>query len=158
MGEQLDAIVRALASRGIPVALLKGAAMGRTVYDSPAARLVNDLDLLIPSDRVDEARAALLGLGYRAAVPRAAAAWAAGKRRYRAELQMVGAAPGREGLLVEFHWSLVELPYLIDRIPMAEVWASARPCPGLPGALLPDAATLLLHARTWPCTTAAACA
>jgi hypothetical protein len=58
---------------------------------------------------------------------------------------MVCTAPERRGLLVELHWSLVELPYYVERIPMAEAWATTRPAGSLPGASLPDPATLLLH-------------
>ena len=58
---------------------------------------------------------------------------------------MVCVNPDRRGLLVELHWSLVELPYYVERIPMREVWATTRPAAGLPGASIPDAATLLLH-------------
>jgi hypothetical protein len=40
---------------------------------------------------------------------------------------------------------LVELPYYVERIPMREIWATTRPAESLPGASLPDPATLLLH-------------
>jgi hypothetical protein len=146
MDLELARIVRALAAAGAPVALLKGAALGRTAYGSPAERPVDDFDLLIPAAAVDAARAALAGLGY----------WPAGllgrgrlgrwQRRYRCELPMLGNLPGGQAVLVELHWSLVELPYYIERIPMAQVWAATTPFPGLPGAALPDPATLLLHA------------
>jgi hypothetical protein len=145
MGEELVRIAAALATGGTPVALLKGAATGRTVYGSPAARLVNDLDLLIPADNVEEARAAVALLGYDAHGPPGSGRFGRWQRRYRCELQMVCADPARRGLLVELHWSLVELPYYVERIPMREVWATTRPAERLPGAVLPDPATLLLH-------------
>ena len=34
----------------MPVLLLKGAALGRMVYGSPAERPISDFDLLIPAD------------------------------------------------------------------------------------------------------------
>jgi hypothetical protein len=58
---------------------------------------------------------------------------------------MVCQAPDRRGLLVELHWSLVELPYYIETISMDEIWQSAVPAVDLPGAFTPDPATLLLH-------------
>ena len=67
------------------------------------------------------------------------------QQRYRAELPLVCTAPDRERLLVELHWSLVELPYYIDHIPMAEIWQAAESLVGLSGAWLPDPATALLH-------------
>jgi hypothetical protein len=48
-------------------------------------------------------------------------------------------------ILLELHWALVEAPYYIDHIPLEEAWQRAGPAPDLPGALLPDPATLLLH-------------
>ena len=39
--------------------LLKGAALGRLVYGSPADRPIGDLDLLIPAGRLDAAREAM---------------------------------------------------------------------------------------------------
>ena len=53
----------------IPVVLLKGAALALTVYPDPAARTMGDIDVLIPRDRVDEAVARVMPLGYRAYGP-----------------------------------------------------------------------------------------
>ena len=122
--------------------LLKGAALGRMVYGSPAERPISDLDLLIPANRLERAREALAERDYQSAGLFWLTRW---QQRYRAELPLVCSAPGRERLLVELHWSLVELPYYIDRIPMAEIWQAAEPIAGLPGARLPDPATALLH-------------
>ena len=87
----------------------------------------------------------MAALGYAAHGPLGSGRFGRWQRRYRCELQMVCAHPDRRGLLVELHWSLVELPYYVERIPMAEVWATTRPAEGLPGASIPDPATLLLH-------------
>jgi hypothetical protein len=145
MDAELARITSALASCAVPAALLKGAATGRMVYGSPAARLVNDLDLLVPADDVEQARAAVGALGYAAHGPVGSGRFGRWQRRYRCEIQMVCTHPERRGLLVELHWSLVELPYYVERIPMNEVWAATRPVAGLPGAAIPDPATLLLH-------------
>jgi hypothetical protein len=48
-------------------------------------------------------------------------------------------------LLVELHWALLEMPYYIDRIPMAEVWDGAVPVDAS-GAWRLDHATMLIHA------------
>lgn len=142
MQAELAAIVVALHEAGVPVLVLKGAALGRMVYGSPAERPIGDFDLLIPADRLDPAREALAKRDYQATGLFWLTRW---QQRYRAELQLVCYAPGRERLLVELHWSLVELPYYIDRIPMAEIWQASEPAAGLPDAWLPDAATALLH-------------
>ena len=142
MEAELVAIAAALEDAGVPVLLLKGAALGRMVYGSPAERPVSDFDLLIPADQLEPARQALVERQYRAAGLFWLTRW---QQRYRAELPLVCYAPGRERLLVELHWSLVELPYYIDRIPMAEIWQASEPVAGLSGARLPDPATALLH-------------
>ena len=59
MEAELAAIAAALDEAGVPVLLLKGAALGRMVYGSPAERPISDLDLLIPADRLERAREAL---------------------------------------------------------------------------------------------------
>ncbi len=151
MAAELERVAGALAAGAVPVALLKGAALGRTIYESPAARVVNDLDLLIPAAQVEAARRTLTGLGYRAPGLPGSGRFGRWQRRYRAELPMICAQPDeRRGLLVELHWSLVELPYYIERIPMADIWATVS-SPGLlagagpAGLPVPDPATLLLH-------------
>ena len=145
MAQELERVAAALAVRGIPVALLKGAALGRTVYDSPAARQVSDLDLLIPAADAEEAGRSMAALGYASHSSLGRGAFGRWQRRYRAELQMVCKIPDRQGLLIELHWSLVELPYYIERIPMADFWAATAPYNRLPGASIPDPAALLLH-------------
>lgn len=139
---ELARAVESLAAIGVPVLLLKGAALGRTVYSSTAERPAGDLDILIASDQVEAARRALHGLGYAAGgfywLPR----W---QRRYRAELPMHRQTAEGLRVLLELHWALVEAPYYIDRIPSQEVWQHAQPAPQLPGAFLPDPAVLLIH-------------
>lgn len=139
---ELAAVSAALAGAGVDVLLLKGAALGRTVYASTAERPAGDLDLLIRSEQVERARQALHDLGYRAGglywLPR----W---QRRYRAELAMLRQAEDGSHILVELHWALVEAPFYIDQIPLDEIWQAAHPAPQLAGAWLPDPATLLIH-------------
>jgi hypothetical protein len=139
---ELADVTAALAGAGVGVLLLKGAALGRTVYASTAERPAGDLDLLIRSEQVEHARQALQGLGYRAGglywLPR----W---QRRYRAELAMVRETGEGGRVLVELHWALVEAPFYIDAIPLDAVWQGAQPAAQLPGAGVPDPATLLIH-------------
>jgi hypothetical protein len=61
----LRRVVDTLDGVGVPVMLLKGAALVDTVYDDPAQREMLDLDLLVPRDRLPDANAALATLGYR---------------------------------------------------------------------------------------------
>lgn len=55
---------RLLAPLGIPVVLLKGAAFVAAGLDAGNGRLIGDLDILVPRNRLDEAEAALLGAGW----------------------------------------------------------------------------------------------
>ncbi len=51
---------RALSPHGIPVILLKGAAIAAAGLNAAKGRRIGDLDILVPRDRLDEAEAALL--------------------------------------------------------------------------------------------------
>jgi hypothetical protein len=59
-----DSVLRALAGKGIPTVLLKGAALSRTVYPEPATRGMHDLDILVPVACAAEAMALLAQLGW----------------------------------------------------------------------------------------------
>jgi hypothetical protein len=143
MQSALEQAVAALESADIPVLLLKGVALGHSLYGSPAERPIGDLDLLIAPDKLVAARQALLPLGY---CPQGLYWLTRWQQRYRAELPFVNQSAEFSGLLLELHWSLVELPWYIDQIPPGDVWHAATPVPDLPGAWLPDPAVLLLHA------------
>ena len=66
MRAQLDAATHLLASAGIPVVPLKGAALLRNdAWPDPAAREMTDLDLLVlDADQADDAQAVLIAAGY----------------------------------------------------------------------------------------------
>lgn len=143
MEDELARVVQALAVAGIPVLLLKGAALGRTVYGSPAERPVSDFDLLVPRSAMQAACLALQTRSYQAA----GLYWLAQQQqRYRAELPLLRTEEDGFRLMIELHWALLEAPFYMDHIPAAEVWHGAQPAPDLPGALIPAPATLLIHA------------
>ena len=52
---ELAGILTAFDRAGIPVMLLKGAALGPTIYGRPDLRPMGDVDLLVPSEHVEEA-------------------------------------------------------------------------------------------------------
>ena len=58
--------VRALESAGIPVLVLKGAALARLVYANPLLRPMRDVDLLVPAAAARQASLILSGLGFTA--------------------------------------------------------------------------------------------
>jgi hypothetical protein len=54
---------------GVPVLLLKGAALAEVYYPRPEWRVMGDVDLLVPSADADSVWERLLGLGYRIDTP-----------------------------------------------------------------------------------------
>jgi hypothetical protein len=65
LGAAAEAL-RRLAAAGIPVAALKGLHLAAAVYEHPALRHMGDVDLLVPADQLEAARAVLLAAGYAA--------------------------------------------------------------------------------------------
>ena len=61
----LAEVARALAARGVPVLLLKGAALARLIY-GPGRRSMLDVDVLVPAAGWSAALAAMVGLGAQA--------------------------------------------------------------------------------------------
>lgn len=61
---RLNQTLAGLAAARIPVVLLKGAALGQTVYDSLVQRPMLDLDLLVPQSDLGTARAVALTCGW----------------------------------------------------------------------------------------------
>ncbi len=55
---------RTLMPLGMPVVLLKGTAFVAAGLDAGQGRLIGDLDILVPANRLDEAEAALLAAGW----------------------------------------------------------------------------------------------
>jgi hypothetical protein len=123
MEAELAAVAAALHASGTSVMLLKGAALGRTVYGSPAERPLGDMDLLIPAAAaLPRASRALAQRGYEAQQLLLLPRW---QGRYYAQRRLVRPASAGQRFVVELHWSLFELPYYVDLIPMAELWQAA---------------------------------
>lgn len=59
-----DRLINALTEAEIRSMLLKGAALAETVYEDPAEREMLDIDVLVPAERIGDATAALVELGY----------------------------------------------------------------------------------------------
>ena len=60
----LAQITNAFVQENIPLILLKGAALGQTVYDDPLGRIMSDIDLWVQDADVPRAVEALVTLGY----------------------------------------------------------------------------------------------
>ncbi|HTY69606.1 MAG TPA: nucleotidyltransferase family protein [Alphaproteobacteria bacterium] len=133
-------LLAALNAAGIYPLLLKGAlSLFGGLYPDVAARMIRDLDILVPAAQLGDATRTLGSLGYAVIA------------RYEAGHNAYGdfARPHDPGA-VDVHLELVETPYLL---PATEVWARAKPKEAAPGAVFfvpsPSDAALhhLLHAQ-----------
>ncbi|MCX6032010.1 MAG: nucleotidyltransferase family protein [Chloroflexi bacterium] len=129
---ELDAALRGLAEAGLPVILLKGAALAEAVYGNPALRPLGDCDLLVRPAEAPRALAALAGLGYAATEPEPRPGDAL---RYESQLSV--RKPPPIAVQIELHWSLFDAPYYQARLPLDWFWDTALPLPGTaPGSML----------------------
>jgi hypothetical protein len=60
----IDQLLTAFAAAGIPIILLKGAALAHRIYSSPALRPMVDVDVLVNARDTERAVAIAVGLGY----------------------------------------------------------------------------------------------
>jgi len=105
-GRALAPLSGALRSAGIPMVLLKGAALDRLVY-APGERSMADVDILVPPARFGDAVAAALALGGRRIEPEGRAVSS------RLEYAIAVCLPG--GVEVEIHRALSSAPlYAVD--------------------------------------------
>jgi len=99
---QLREALDVLEAVGVPVVLLKGAAVAYTVYPDPALRTMGDLDLWIPREQLEQARSALQRLGYTLHSKRNRPL--ALHDAYLGETQLLSNDPTRG--LIELHWNV----------------------------------------------------
>lgn len=96
--QQLQRLEAAFVEAQIPLTLLKGAALNRTVYGHPAERVMSDVDLWVHPDQMQDAFELLQTLGFsfssKTSRPPALQQLSLG------ELPLYG-----DGVLIELHWS-----------------------------------------------------
>jgi hypothetical protein len=112
-------LCRRLSERQIPVLLLKGAALAFTYYDDPATRVMNDLDVLVPAARLEEAVCCCEEDGY---------TFLGGSRPAelrRAPNHAIG-IQSLTGVTLELHWQLRTLGS-VKMAALEEIWSGARP-------------------------------
>lgn len=99
---ELNRILDALDSIGVPCVVLKGAALAATLYPQIALRPMGDLDLLIPQDRLAEVVSLARDLSYE---PEPAKIGLGADALFSYEINFDG---GKDiPTHVEFHWSLI---------------------------------------------------
>lgn len=116
------AVTARLTAVGLPVILLKGAALAQTVYPNIALRPMVDLDLLVRPEMAPAALRHLAAMGYRPITrepqPGAQVAY---------ESQVGLARRDSSGVVIELHWSLIDSPYYQRHLPLDWFWGTARP-------------------------------
>jgi hypothetical protein len=142
---ELESVLRHLATEGVPVILLKGAALAEVIYGSATARPMLDLDLLVHRADVPVALRVLSESGYATVrvEPHPGASLA-----YESQVRL--RKPGQVETLIEVHWSLIDFPYYQYRLPMDWFWQTALPARigDTPGLILgPEAQVLHLCAH-----------
>ncbi len=99
--DSLQAIGAAFQTAGLPLVLLKGAALAQSVYDEPAHRTMSDLDLWLRGPAMAQAAQVMSSLGYHSSLkaerPFALQQISLGEVRF--------VRPGWNTGLVEIHWS-----------------------------------------------------
>jgi Uncharacterised nucleotidyltransferase len=135
----LQEVARALTAGGIPFVVLKGSVLAEQAYKDPVRRPFYDVDLLVPLQRLDDAEAALIALGYRFHSPPLRALTFVPPR-----LRPVGPPDARvservaRALYRTYHYHFVYLPPPEDeRLPVELHWhvATPRTFPAGPSAL-----------------------
>lgn len=65
LSEELCCVAEGFAAQGIAFAAFKGATLSAGLYGDLTAREYNDIDIVVPEQRIDDAEEVLAGLGYR---------------------------------------------------------------------------------------------
>jgi hypothetical protein len=99
--DSLARIQRGFAAAGVPMVLLKGAALSLTVYDQPAQRTMSDVDIWLAAADMPAAARVMVELGYQTSIKEERPF--ALEQLSRGEIRFV--RPGWEVGLVELHWS-----------------------------------------------------
>jgi hypothetical protein len=139
MSLRLDQTLAALAGAGIPVLLLKGAALGRTLYGSLPRRPMLDLDLLIPEDQLARAREVVLKTGWETGPLEDARDFYQDHYHLPPYFDKAGADFSLElhnGLFFRGH------PFALD---VAELWERSIPLEGAPQVRVPATTHMVLH-------------
>ncbi|HEY6891762.1 MAG TPA: nucleotidyltransferase family protein, partial [Solirubrobacter sp.] len=133
----------ALTGAGVEAMLLKGAALTAAVYPDPAVREMLDVDVLVRSEQLDAANAALAALGYRSPPGSGEEQHSAGWMR--ANHHHDPALVADDGLLaIELHHHIA-MKDERRHFDVGDLWERSRPHPAVAGHRLPAGEDLLLH-------------
>jgi hypothetical protein len=116
LGRALDCLGRA----GVPVLVLKGAALAEPVYRNPALRPMADIDLLVAPPDAQRALSALAETGRRPEREELAPGM---RLRFDNEVALVAGDPLVTP--IEIHWSLLDAPFYQARLDQGWLWSTA---------------------------------
>jgi len=119
---KLEDVVSHLTAEGVSVVLLKGAALGQTVYRNASVRPMEDLDLLVRQEAVPTALRVLSALDYEPAQAEFRTGY---DFTYRNSVTLV--RPEEVRASIEIHWSLFAPLYYQQAVPMDWFWQTALP-------------------------------
>jgi hypothetical protein len=141
--ERLEKVLRCLAADGLPVVLLKGAALSAAVYGNAAVRAMSDVDLLVRQQDTAPILHALAKLGYAPAYHELRPGFSsdftnelvleqrddAGRTDDKRNASAQSLPGGKDGSTqpVELHWSAFDSAYYRYTIPMDWFWQTTLP-------------------------------
>ena len=138
---QIDAVASALSDGGVPHALLKGAARLRAGDEAAQWSHMDDIDVLIPPERSDDAIRALQARGYHDECDERA------RSKYRARHHhLAPLVPDGGGKPIELHVNLEYRRWFASRTDWATLAEHLRPDRTARGAFLLDGFGRALHA------------
>lgn len=112
--EELQALLQACEGEQIPAVVLKGPALGSTLYPDPALRPFSDLDLLFQRRDMERMSALLVAQGYEPTL--------INEECDDFEQSKEFARRGKKPSVVETHWHILDAPYYHARIPIEWFW------------------------------------
>lgn len=146
---QLTEVLQQLEAAGVPVILLKGAALAERVYGDIAVRPMSDLDLLVQPQTVEVARQTLGAIGYTLSGVEMQSGYT---EEFRSEETWT--KTGLVNIHIDLHWRLISPLYYQYTLPTDWFWQTAVPLKingasalvlGWEAQLLHLCAHLLLH-------------
>ena len=111
-----QAALSELGGLGVPLLLLKGAALARWLYPAPDLRDRLDMDLLVDVLELDRLREHLHQTGW---------------RRWPMSASVTQETWRRQGLDLDLHWRLSDHPVFFHVLDFSELWSTARGIRGL---------------------------
>ena len=141
--QERDRVLAALQNAEIsPAVLLKGAVLGWLIYPDPLLRPMNDIDILLPKKQMDDAEAALMGLGYQKVSMFEGRP--VSEREYHERAYYRYLVPGKVVQLIELHSGFSQS--FRFNVPYTDVLQRAQPFEqGGPGAYRLDENDQLIH-------------